>query len=151
MRTTEGASGDLTRDADDRAWEHARFAGRYDVVKPLKASKAAQSLLAVDSVTAHQVVLKVFESAALDPNAHARFQHETRILRELSGTGLCALHDAGQTDTHHYLAQQYAPGATLEELLRRGPLAVMPTLRIGFALATALSLAHGAGVTHRDV
>jgi PAS domain S-box-containing protein len=146
MHATEGVASDAAR-----AWEHERFAGRYDVVKPLKIGKVGQTLLAVDSTTAHQVVLKIFESVALDPSAHARFLHETRILRELSGTGVCALHDAGQTDAYHYLAQQYVPGVTLEELLRPGPVSVSAALRIGIALAAALDLAHGAGITHRDV
>ncbi len=128
-----------------------RFAGRYDIVKTLKQGNGVSTHLAVDATTAHQVVLKTFESAALPDAAHARFHHETRVLRELAGVGLCALHDAGQTDTHLYLVQQYAPGVSLEEAMADGPLSVRATLGVGAAVAAALDLAHAAGIYHRDV
>ncbi len=128
--TDVSASDASTSDAGRRL---ARFADRYDVVRTFKVGNGVSTYLAVDSTTADQVVLKTFELDALQPGLHARFVHETRVLREVSGVGLCALHDAGQTDTHLYLAQQYAPGTTLEQALRGGPLSVVATLRTGMA------------------
>jgi PAS domain S-box-containing protein len=151
QRTDVGASGAAGAFTARSARQAPRFAGRYDIVKTLKQGNGVSTQLAVDSTTALQVVLKTFEATALHATAHTRFVHETRVLRELSGVGLCALHDAGQTDTHLYLAQQYAPGVTLEQALREGPLSVVATLGVGVAVAAALDLAHGAGVYHRDV
>jgi PAS domain S-box-containing protein len=128
-----------------------RFADRYDIVKTLKQGDGVATLLAVDSTTAHQVVLKTFDIDAMPAGALARFQHETRVLRELAGVGVCALHDAGQTDSHLYLAQQYAPGRTLEQALGEGPRNTLATLGVGMAVAAALDLAHAAGICHRDV
>jgi PAS domain S-box-containing protein len=151
QRTDAGASG-AARAHVARSARHApRFADRYDIVKTLKQGNGVSTLLAVDSTTALQVVLKTFEASALHATAHTRFVHETRVLRELSGVGLCALHDAGQTDTHLYLAQQYAPGVTLEQALHEGPLSIVTTLSVGVAVAAALDLAHSAGIYHRDV
>ncbi|MFN2562688.1 MAG: AAA family ATPase [Jatrophihabitans sp.] len=146
--TDVSGSGAVALDAGRQV---ARFAHRYDIVRTLKAGNGVSTYLAVDSTTADQVVLKTFELASLQPGTHARFVHETRVLRELSGVGLCALHDAGQTETHLFLAQQYAPGTTLEQALRGGPLSVVAALRIGIAVAAALDVAHGAGICHRDV
>jgi PAS domain S-box-containing protein len=129
----------------------ARFAERYDIVKLLKDGSGVTTYLAVDSATAYQVVLKTCAVSALPAGARARFLNETRVLRELSGLGLCGLHDAGQTGTHLYLAQQYVAGETLEAVLRSGPLSIAGALSVGVALASALDLAHSAGVTHRDV
>src|SRR3569832_871403 len=94
-----------------------RFADRYDIVRLLKDGNGVSTYLGIDSVTADQVVLKTFASAAVQPGLQARFVHETLVLRELTGVGICALHDAGQVDGRLYLAQQYVPGDTLEVAL----------------------------------
>lgn len=150
MRVTEVSGGGVARAGRDARPPH-RIAERYDIVKTLKQGSGVTTYLGVDSVTADQVVLKTFDAASLEAGTRARFLNETRVLRELSGVGLCALHDAGQTDTQLYLAQQYAPGDTLEQVLRDGPLPLVATLRAGIAVAGALDLAHAARVFHRDV
>ncbi len=150
MRLTDVPGGGVARAGRD-ARRIQRIADRYDIVKTLKQGNGVSTYLAVDALTADQVVLKTFAAASLHAGTHARFLNETRVLRELSGVGVCALHDAGQTDTHLYLAQQYAPGETLERVLRDGPLPVIATLRAAIAVAGALDLAHAAGVYHRDV
>ena len=129
----------------------ARVADRYDLIRLLKQGNGVATYLAVDSVTALQVVVKVFDASGVHQGMRARFLHETRVLRELSGLGVCALHDAGQSESALYLVQQYAPGEPLELLLSSGPLAVPTVLHIGVAIAAALDAAHGAGVYHRDV
>ena len=129
----------------------ALFAGRYDVQRLLKSGNGVETFFAVDVATGAEVVLKAIDPAFVHPAARMRFQHETQVLRELSGLGLCTLYDAGQSDERLYLAQPFVPGETLEQVLRRGRLSVTATLRIGSDIATALDLAHGAGVCHRDV
>ncbi|MDT4926593.1 MAG: hypothetical protein QOG01_4306 [Pseudonocardiales bacterium] len=128
-----------------------RFADRYDLVRLLKQGNGVHTYLALDSHAGDKVVVKTFELAFVHAPAQARFRHETRVLRQLSGLGLGRLHDAGQTDDHLYLAQGFVPGATLEQLLTSGPLTVPDTLRIGIDVAGALDIAHGADVYHRDV
>jgi Protein kinase domain len=102
----------------------ALFAGRYDVQRLLKSGNGVETFFAVDVATGAEVVLKAIDPAFVDPAARMRFQHETQVLRELSGLGLCTLYDAGQSDERLYLAQPFVPGETLEQVLRRGPLSV---------------------------
>jgi PAS domain S-box-containing protein len=128
-----------------------RFADRYDIVRSLKQGNGVSTYLAIDSLTADEVVLKTFDPANVRSGMQARFVHETRVLRELTGVGVCALHDAGQTDSRLYLVQPYVPGVTLETALVDGPLTVIGALGVGMAVANALDLAHAAGVYHRDV
>src|SRR5579875_3894300 len=137
-----------------------RFAGRYDLVRPLKRGAAVTTWLARDTGTPDAsaaegdpelVVVKVFDLTMLNAATRERFTHETKVLAALSGAGLARLRDAGQTDAHVYLVQDHIPGDTLETALAGGPLPVRVALRIGIEVGSALETAHGAAVLHRDV
>ncbi|MDT4938670.1 MAG: hypothetical protein QOG80_2341, partial [Pseudonocardiales bacterium] len=127
------------------------FAGRYALGRVLKTGNGVETRAAVDVDNGAAVVLKVIDPAFVHPAARMRFLHETRVLRELTGLGISALYDAGTADDRLYLAQQLAPGRTLEAALAGGALSLTDSLRIGIDVATTLEIAHGAGVCHRDV
>ena len=131
-----------------------RFADRFDVVRLLKQGNGVSTFLAIDAAQprpGERVILKTFDVDALQADQRARFVHETRVLGELTGAGICALVDAGESEGHLYLAQRYLGGQTLEEALTSGPLTVIGALRAGIAVAAALEIAHAAGIYHRDV
>lgn len=71
------------------------------------------------------------------------------------GNGVADLYDSGEADNRLYLVQPRVQprvhGATLEASLRSGRLSVEAVLRIGIDIAGALSVAHDAGIVHRDV
>src|SRR5439155_24771747 len=46
---------------------------------------------------------------------------------------------------------EYLPGGSLEVRLRRGPLPIGEALRLTIDVANALTVAHAAGVVHRDI
>ena len=127
------------------------FADRYRVLRELKTGNGVETVLAHDVTNSAQVVLKIIDPNFVHPAARLRFQHETQVLRELSGLGICTLYDAGQSTDRMYLAQPFVPGDTLENELRRGPLSVPDAVRVAIDVAAALDVAHGAGVCHRDV
>ena len=127
------------------------FADRYRFRRLIKHGNGVATYLAHDALTGDTVVIKVFEQDAVHPGMRARFLHETRVLGELSGLGLLALHDAGQVGDALYLAQPYVAGRTLEDVLTTGPLPLLATLHVGVAVAAALESAHAVGVFHRDV
>jgi diguanylate cyclase (GGDEF)-like protein/PAS domain S-box-containing protein len=128
-----------------------RFAGRYSLGQVLKRGNGVDTFLAVDTLTATDVVVKTIDPHAIHAAARLRFEHETHVLRQLGGAGLTGLHDAGAWHDQLYLVQPFVPGTTLERLIARGPLPLEAVLRIGVDVATALDTAHGAGVCHRDV
>ena len=142
-------------DAGHGARPSPRFANRFQIARLLKQGNGVSTFLAVDDAAGERpddrVVLKIFETSALQPARQARFLHETRVLRELTGAGICGLVDAGESDGQLYLAQQYLPGQSLEEALAAAPLTVIGALRAGIAVAGALEVAHAAGIQHRDV
>ncbi len=142
-------------DAGDRTASRsvpsAIVAGRYRLDHALKSSNGVDTYRGVDTLQGTDVVVKTIDQGFVHDAARLRFEHETQVLRELTGPGLTGLHDAGVADDHLFLVQPYVPGATLEDVLQRGPLPLLAVLRIGRDIATALDTAHGAGVCHRDV
>ena len=128
-----------------------RFAGRYALGSVLKSSNGVQTFLAVDMLSATDVVVKAIDPHVIHAAARLRFEHETQVLRRLTGTGLTGLHDAGVTEDGLYLVQPFVPGSTLEARIKAGPLPLPDVLRIGIDIASALDCAHSAGVCHRDV
>ena len=129
----------------------SRFAGRYFLGSPLKCGNGVETFAAFDGATGMDVVVKTIDPTAIHATARMRFEHETHVLRQLSGTGLTGLHDAGTSDGLLYLVQPFVPGMTLEERLTAGQLNLTEVLRVGVAIASALDVAHGAGICHRDV
>ena len=126
-------------------------AERYAPVRILKTGNGVETLLALDTLTGTQVVVKWIDPAFVPAAARLRFEHETQVLRHLSGTGLVGLLDAGHSQDRLYLVQPFVPGPGLDEVLRQGPLSLASALKVGIGLATALDIAHGAGICHRDV
>jgi diguanylate cyclase (GGDEF)-like protein/PAS domain S-box-containing protein len=127
------------------------FADRYALGRVLKRGNGVDTFLAEDTRTGVEVVLKSIDAQAVHSAARLRFEHETRVLRQLSGGGLAGLHDSGEVDNRLYLVQPYVPGQTLEAMLRSGPLPVDAVLKICIGIAGALRAAHEAGIVHRDV
>ena len=137
-------------DTADRSGS-ALFADRYRTRRVLKSGNGVDTWLADDTITGDAVVLKLVDPAYVHGAARLRFAHETQVLRALAGLGLPGLCDAGETDDRLFLVQPYVDGQTLQQLIAAGPLPLARTLRIAIDVATALEVAHAAGVCHRDV
>ena len=89
----------------------SRFAGRYALGRALKCSNGVDTFLAVDTFTGTDVVLKSIDPLLIHAAARLRFEHETHVLRQLTGPGLTGLHDAGLAEDRLYLVQPLVPGA----------------------------------------
>lgn len=127
------------------------FAHRYRLRRMLKSGNGVDTFQAVDIQTGRDVVVKSIDPGIVHAAARLRFEHETQVLRKLTGKGLPGLHDGGTADGRMFLVQPLVAGATLEHELQRGALSLTASLRIGLDLATALDVAHEAGVSHRDI
>ncbi|MEO6470557.1 MAG: hypothetical protein ABIR57_01895, partial [Aeromicrobium sp.] len=69
------------------------FAGRYDLGETLKHGNGVDTFRAIDTLSGRDVVVKAIEPETIHAAARLRFEHETQVLRHLTGTGLTGLCD----------------------------------------------------------
>ncbi|RMG11985.1 MAG: serine/threonine protein kinase [Planctomycetota bacterium] len=86
------------------------------------------------------------------PELFARFQREVEAqARADRHPSVLRIHTAGLADGRAYVVMDLAPGGSLEERLRRGPLAPLQAAALVRDLARGLAHAHACGVLHRDL
>jgi len=99
----------------------------------------------------HRIVAVKTLSKHLESSAPAieRFEREARAAAALNHPNICTIYDVG-TDPP-FIAMELLEGETLQQRLKRGPLAVSSVVDITLAIVDALHAAHGKGILHRDI
>lgn len=80
-----------------------------------------------------------------------RMEREARAISSLNHPHICQLYDIGSQNSTGYLVMEFLEGETLADRLRKGALPLNETLKIGIAVAEALTVAHRKGIVHRDL
>ncbi len=90
---------------------------------------------------------------AAHPEALARFRREVKVTTELAHAHIVDVFDFGASPTGEpYLVMEYLDGEDLEQALEReGRMPLRPAVQIVNQVASALAVAHGEGVVHRDL
>jgi Tol biopolymer transport system component/predicted Ser/Thr protein kinase len=86
-----------------------------------------------------------------DPQRKARFVREAKAVSALNHPNIVHIYDISEDDGHDFIAMEYVPGTTLQQLIERKGLALQEALKYAIQIADALAQAHGAGIVHRDV
>src|SRR5262249_7600515 len=73
----------------------------------------------------------------------------------LNHPNIITIHEIGEAVTEsgsaQFIATEFIEGRTLRELIRDGGMKLGETLEVAIQAASALSAAHAAGITHRDI
>src|SRR5690348_16619613 len=101
-----------------------------------------------DRVEAMKVLLPDYAS---EPELAARFMAEIRTLATLEHPNIAQLRTAFQFENQFIMIMEFVEGATLESLARQGGVPIDQMLEYASQVLSALSYAHGRGVTHRDI
>jgi serine/threonine protein kinase len=127
----------------------------FEIVRKLGQGAMATVYLAKDRTLGVPVVLKVLRpGAAANETARKRFEREARAAASLAEhPNVVAVRRYGRLpDETPYLVMQYVKGRTLEERLKaEGQLPEAEAREVLRAVASALELAHGKGIVHRDL
>ncbi len=105
---------------------------------------------ALDTTTRSLVALKVL-SGRHDEHDAERFAREAEALAQLDHPAIVRYVSHGETDEGRFLAMEWLDGEDLAARLKRAPLTMRESVRLGRRIATALAHAHGRGIIHRDV
>jgi serine/threonine protein kinase len=126
--------------------------GPYEIQSPLGAGGMGEVYRALDTRLNRTVAIKILsEHLSTDPEACQRFDREARAISSLSHPNICHLYDVGEQDGTSFLVMEFLEGETLADRLRRGPLPLEQTLKVGSEICEGLEKAHCNGVVHRDL
>ncbi len=120
--------------------------GRYTVVEHVGAGTTAEVYRGRDEHLGRAVALKLL------PGTSERARREAAAMTALSHPNIVATFDVIEHDGRLCLIQEWIDGGSVQaELDSVGQFGVGQTVRMGEAVASALSYAHQLGILHRDI
>jgi eukaryotic-like serine/threonine-protein kinase len=128
--------------------------GRYVLDEQIGFGGYGEVWRATDTVLSRPVALKLLHQRhAEQAETVARFRSEARHAAALSHENIAQVFDYGEAADGQppYLVMELVTGASLEAVLKDGPLDVTRTMDIVAQAAAGLQVAHAAGMIHRDV
>jgi eukaryotic-like serine/threonine-protein kinase len=134
--------------------------GSYVIRDELGHGGMAQVHLAESQVPGRervQVALKrMLPEIAGNEEMRALFLNEAKLASTLRHPNIAAIHDCGTHAGVPFIAFEFVPGPTVEQLARQcascvGPIPIPVVLSIACQLCEALHHAHDFGIVHRDV
>lgn len=108
---------------------------------------------ALDLKLNRTVALKFLPSDLnIGPKDKERFLQEARTASGLDHTNIGVIHGLEETpDGHTFIVMAYYEGLTLQEKIRRGPMAPKEAIEIMMQVAHGLAEAHERSIIHRDI
>jgi serine/threonine-protein kinase len=131
--------------------------GRYEIKALLGSGAMGSVYLAEDPRIKRKLAIKVVKMDAIRSEADrqeflARFQREAEVSGVLNDPGIATIYDVGDSDLGPFLAMEFVPGRTLENIIKGGEALPLATkLAIASGIAAALDHAHSHNIVHRDV
>ena len=108
--------------------------------------------LAWDERLDRKVALKLLpHSMVANETELARLKREARTASALNHPNIVTIHDIGEVGSTHYIATEFIEGTTLRERMTKGPISPNEAVDIAAQIASALCVAHRAGIVHRDI
>ncbi len=134
----------------------SRF-GRYEVQRVIGRGAMGIVYLADDPVIGRQVAIKAIQAhAGLDPAEikmrQDRFEREFRSAGTLSHPNVVTVYDVGQEGNVSFIAMEYVPGESLEEVFASERVLSFKEVADMLAqIASGLDYAHERSIVHRDI
>lgn len=136
----------------DRDANRGRQIGPYRIIDRLGAGGMAEVYLAQDTRLNRLVALKLLPAYFASDGARLRrFQSEARAASGLNHPNILTIHEVGESDGEYFIATEFIDGQTIRELIKTGGLSVEDVLDSVEQVASALAVAHAAGIVHRDI
>jgi predicted Ser/Thr protein kinase/tetratricopeptide (TPR) repeat protein len=127
------------------------LAPEYDVERELGSGGMGVVFLGRDTRLDRPVAIKVIRPELASANGAERFLREAHVLANLNHPNIVPVFDVGPRAGLFYYIMPYLDGATLAEVLARGPLPLAQAVQTGRDLLDALQSCHRRGVVHRDI
>jgi eukaryotic-like serine/threonine-protein kinase len=126
---------------------------RYHVTSHLARGGMADVYEGQDTLLNRRVAIKVLHSQfSADEAFVKRFRREAQAAANLSHPNIVGIYDWGQAEGTYFIVMELVDGRSLRDVIKtEGALLPRRATEIGAETAAALSVAHQAGLVHRDV
>jgi eukaryotic-like serine/threonine-protein kinase len=129
-----------------------RHVGPYRLLAVLDADEMGPLLLGSGPDGRLVAVKLVSARLSADDGFPQRFAREVAALRQVSGLHTAPVVDAGPAETSPWLASEFLPGPSIQQMVERGILlGEGAVLLLAAGLVGALTELHRAGLVHRDL
>src|SRR5262249_55194916 len=129
-----------------------RELSNYKIISLLGRGGMGEVYLAEDKRLHRKVALKLFPARfANDAERVRRFEREASAASATNHPNILTIHEIGEAEGAHYIVSEFVEGQTLRALIERGRFGLSEAMAIAEQVADALSVAHEAGVIHRDI
>ncbi len=124
----------------------------YEIVRRLGVGGSGVVYLADDTLLQRPVVLKILRAGQLTvEQMRTTVLREARLASAIEHPNVCSIFEVGESGDEAYIAMQYVPGQSLDQLIERGPANLQLVLSVGIQMADGLQAAHALGIFHRDL
>ncbi len=123
----------------------------YRIVEKLGAGGMGEVWLAEDTRLKRKVAIKLLPAElTADTDRVRRFEQEAQAASALNHPNIITVHDIGECEAGRFIVMELVAGRTLRTVIAEDN-SVETLLSLGQQMAKALSAAHAAGITHRDI
>src|SRR5438876_4766072 len=124
----------------------------YQIVETLGRGGMGVVFKARDTHLGRFVAIKVLPPEKVaDPERKRRFVQEAKAASALNHPNIVHIYDIAEADGIQFIAMEYVPGKTLDQMIGRKGLRLNEALKYAVQIADALAKAHSAGIVHRDL
>ncbi len=126
---------------------------RYEATAHLARGGMADVYMGRDTLLGRKIAVKVLHSQfSADEAFVKRFRREAQAAANLTHPNIVGIYDWGQFEKTYFIVMELIEGRSLREVLRsEGSLLPRRALEIAAEVSAALSVAHRAGLVHRDI
>ncbi len=127
--------------------------GKYHIMREIGSGTVSTVYVAMNLTTNEVVALKAIHAGLTEEGQFlARFRREAKLLKKLDSPYAVRLFDYGEEEGLNFIALEYVPGRTLDQVLQdEGPLEMERALIIAQQVAQSLADASAVGIVHRDL
>jgi Tol biopolymer transport system component/predicted Ser/Thr protein kinase len=138
--------------ADARMPEIGQTISHYRIIEKLGAGGMGVVYRAQDTHLERSVAIKVLPAEAVsDFDRKRRFVQEAKSASALNHPNIVHIYDIDRVDDTDFIAMEYIPGKTLDQLIGHKGLQIGEALKYAMQISDALAAAHAAGIVHRDL
>ena len=131
--------------------EADRQIGPYRIIEKIGAGGMGVVYKAVDTRLDRTVALKVLPHSFASSRDKNRFIREAKSASSLNHPGIVTIYEFDSADGVDFIAIEYVPGQTLQQLLVARKMPLKTLLEYARQVAAAVAAAHAARIVHRDL